>query len=44
VGTASPPFDGVTGRIAFDPQGDVPVKTVLLGVIRKGVVVMAGDR
>ena len=33
VGTASPPFDGVTGRIAFDSLGDVPTKGVVLGVI-----------
>jgi len=44
VGTTAPPFDGVTGRIAFDPQGDVPAKTVVLGVIRNGAVVVAGDR
>ena len=44
VGTASPAFEGVTGRIAFDPQGDVPTKTVVLGVLRNGLVVMAEDR
>ncbi len=44
VGTTSPPFDGVTGRIAFDQQGDVPTKTVVLGVIRDGHVVMAQNR
>jgi branched-chain amino acid transport system substrate-binding protein len=44
VGTASPPFDGVTGRIAFDAQGDVPAKTVVLGVIRNGAVITAEDR
>ena len=44
VGTASPSFEGVTGRIAFDPQGDVPAKTVALGVIRNGAVVTAEDR
>src|SRR3970282_484172 len=30
-GNASPAFEGVTGRIAFDPQGDVPTNTVGLG-------------
>jgi branched-chain amino acid transport system substrate-binding protein len=44
VGSASPPFEGVTGRIAFDAQGDVPAKTVVLGVIRNGAVITAGDR
>lgn len=44
VGTASPPFDGVTGRIGFDAQGDVPTKSVVLGVVRQGRLVMAQDR
>ncbi len=44
VGTASPPFDGVTGRIAFDAQGDVPAKAVVLGVVRDGHLVMAQGR
>jgi len=44
VGTASPPFEGVTGQIAFDAQGDVPTKAVALGVVREGHLVMAQDR
>jgi branched-chain amino acid transport system substrate-binding protein len=44
VGTASPPFEGVTGRIAFDAQGDVPTKAVVIGVIRDGAVITAEDR
>jgi len=44
VGTVSPPFEGVTGRIAFDPEGDVPTKTVVLGVVRQGALVMAEGR
>ncbi len=43
VGSASPPFEGVTGSIAFDQQGDVPGKAVALGVIRGGRLVMAQD-
>ncbi len=44
VGSASPPFDGVTGLIAFDQQGDVPGKAVVLGVIRGGRMVVAQDQ
>jgi branched-chain amino acid transport system substrate-binding protein len=36
VGTTHPGFDGVTGRIAFDEQGDVPDKTIAIGVVRDG--------
>ncbi|MBI4419769.1 MAG: amino acid ABC transporter substrate-binding protein [Gemmatimonadetes bacterium] len=44
VGTASPAFDGVTGRVAFDSLGDVPTKAVMLGVVRGGHLVMAQSR
>lgn len=44
VGTASPPFEGVTGGIAFDAQGDVPAKGVVLGVVRQGQLVMVPGR
>jgi branched-chain amino acid transport system substrate-binding protein len=39
VGGAEPAFEGVTGRIAFDRNGDVPSKTVVIGVVRSGRVV-----
>lgn len=39
VGTGEPAFDGVTGRIAFDSAGDVPAKTVVIGVVRDGRLV-----
>ncbi len=39
VGTKRPAFDGVTGTIAFDPNGDVPGKLVVLGVVRGGRLV-----
>ena len=41
VGTESPAFDGVTGRIAFDQHGDVPSKAVVIGVARDGRLVSA---
>lgn len=36
VGRALPPFDGVTGRIAFNAAGEVPDKPVVIGVVRNG--------
>ncbi len=44
VGRARPAFEGVTGRIAFDDNGDVPDKTVLVGVVRDGRLQLAGER
>lgn len=41
VGSATPAFDGVTGRIAFDENGDVPDKPVVIGVVREGRLTMA---
>jgi branched-chain amino acid transport system substrate-binding protein len=41
VGTATDPYDGVTGRIAFDTKGDVPDKQVAIGVVRGGRLVSA---
>jgi len=41
VGTETPPFEGVTGRIAFDEDGDVPAKDVVIGVVRAGRIVTA---
>lgn len=38
VGTGRPAFDGVSGRIAFDPVGDVPEKRVLIAQARAGTV------
>jgi branched-chain amino acid transport system substrate-binding protein len=39
VGRSRPPYEGVTGTIAFDPAGDVPAKSVLIGVVRGGRLV-----
>ena len=36
VGTTRPAFESVTGTIAFDANGDVPKKPVVIGVIRNG--------
>jgi ABC-type branched-subunit amino acid transport system substrate-binding protein len=44
VGTVSEPYDGVTGRIAFDGKGDVPGKPVVIGVVRGGRLVAAEER
>ncbi len=35
------PFEGVTGRIAFDARGDVPEKGVVVGVVHGGRIVPA---
>lgn len=43
VGHARAAFNGVTGRITFDGRGDVPDKTVLVGVVRDGHIVPAGN-
>lgn len=36
VGNGAPAFDGITGTIAFDANGDVPRQPVIIGVIRNG--------
>lgn len=40
----SPPFEGVSGTIRFDRNGDVVGKEVMLGVVRGGQLVTAGRR
>jgi branched-chain amino acid transport system substrate-binding protein len=37
----SPAYDGVSGRIAFDENGDVPGKEVSVGMVRGGQLVSA---
>jgi len=44
VGTSTPAFEGVTGRIAFDEHGDVPDKDVVIGLVRGGRLVTAPER
>ena len=38
-----PPFEGVTGTVAFDAAGDVPNQNVYIGLVRKGDVIVAED-
>src|SRR5882762_5510971 len=42
VGAGLPPYEGVTGTIAFDARGDVPAKPVVVGVVRGGRIVAEG--
>ncbi len=44
VGSTTPPFRGVTGSIAFDANGDVPDKEVVIGVIQDGRLVTMTDQ
>ena len=43
VGTATKPYDGVTGRIIFDQNGDAKDKAVAVGVVRHMVMMTAGQ-
>ncbi|HWA40507.1 MAG TPA: branched-chain amino acid ABC transporter substrate-binding protein, partial [Gemmatimonadales bacterium] len=43
VGSASPAYDGVTGRIVFDSAGDARDKSVAIGVVRGRALVTAGQ-
>ena len=38
VGSISPPFDGVTGTVAFDANGDVPNQNVYIGLVHGGAI------
>jgi branched-chain amino acid transport system substrate-binding protein len=38
VGSVTPPFEGVTGTVAFDGNGDVPNQNVYIGMVRRGAV------
>lgn len=44
VGTLAPAFHGVTGTVSFDSKGDVPNQSVYIGVVRNGVVRLAGGQ
>jgi branched-chain amino acid transport system substrate-binding protein len=41
VGSETPPFEGVTGVVAFDAAGDVPDQNVYIGRVRGGAVEVA---
>jgi ABC-type branched-subunit amino acid transport system substrate-binding protein len=36
IGRGAPPFEGVTGEIAFDEYGDVPRQRVVIGIVEAG--------
>jgi len=42
VGRGAAPFEGATGKIAFDSLGDVHDKQVYITVVRNGAVLLAG--
>jgi branched-chain amino acid transport system substrate-binding protein len=44
VGRGKPSFEGVTGTIAFDGNGDVPGKTVAIGVVQGGRLVTQAEQ
>ena len=41
VGSETPPFEGVTGVVAFDAAGDVPEQNVYIGRVSAGAVEVA---
>ncbi|MGH7528478.1 MAG: branched-chain amino acid ABC transporter substrate-binding protein [Gemmatimonadales bacterium] len=41
VGSATPPFEGVTGTVSFDAAGDVPNQNVYIGLVRRGEIEVA---
>jgi branched-chain amino acid transport system substrate-binding protein len=43
VGTATPPFEGVGGTVAFDSAGDVSTQNVYMGLVRRGVIEVQGS-
>lgn len=43
VGTSTPAFEGVSGTISFDENGDVAGKDVAVGVVRNGRIVTASS-
>ena len=44
VGRGKPPFEGATGTVAFDANGDVPGKEVVMGVVRDGLLIAETGR
>ena len=41
VGSATAPYDGVTGTVAFDAAGDVPDQNVYMGLVKRGAIEVA---
>ena len=44
VGTATPPFEGVSGTIGLDASGDVSTQNVYIGLVRRGAVEVQGSQ
>lgn len=44
VGRTTPAFEGVTGKIAFDENGDVPEQRVIIGIVQGANVQPAGGQ
>jgi branched-chain amino acid transport system substrate-binding protein len=44
IGSGRPAFEGVSGTIAFDANGDVAGKEVAVGIVRQGALVSAVQR
>lgn len=42
--TVEEPYEGVTGQIAFDDNGDVPTREVYVAVVRNGALRLAGGQ
>jgi branched-chain amino acid transport system substrate-binding protein len=43
VGSETPPFEGVTGLVAFDAVGDVPAQNVYVGRVHAGAIQVANS-
>ncbi len=43
VGSETPPFEGVTGLVAFDAVGDVPAQNVYVGRVHAGAIEVANS-
>ena len=44
VGTETPPFEGVSGSVAFDRAGDLSTQNVYIGMVHRGVVEVQGNQ
>jgi ABC-type branched-subunit amino acid transport system substrate-binding protein len=44
VGTETPPFEGVSGTVAFDRAGDLSTQNVYVGMVHRGVVEVQGNQ
>ncbi len=44
VGTETPPFEGVSGTVAFDQAGDLSTQNVYIGMVHRGAVVVQDNQ